>query len=177
MLASTKEMLLIFTSENTRRLQYTLQLIFAELLDIPCDVTTDAQQFQSYTGTKLNYSSQQQDDGIFIYATELLFETGIRKHEINIGSYENIKTLFHHDHESDLPFDPFAASFYLVSRYEEYLPFQPDEHGRFPEQQSLNVKAGFFETPVVNHYALFLSSFFNHVTRNFLPGNENLNSG
>jgi len=29
------------------------------------------------------------------------------------------------------PFDIFAASFYLVSRYGEYLEFQADEFGRF----------------------------------------------
>jgi hypothetical protein len=43
----------------------------------------------------------------------------------------------------DLPFDPLAATFYLVSRYEEYLPFIPDEHGRFPAKQSFAFSNGF----------------------------------
>ncbi len=61
--------------------------------------------------------------------TGLLFETGIRPVEIGCLTFESQKALF--PTEGDLPFDIFAAAFYLLSRYEEYLPHPTDEYGRF----------------------------------------------
>jgi hypothetical protein len=52
--------------------------------------------------------------------------------------------------EGDFPFDIFAASFYLLSRYEEYLPYQKDEYGRYAHENSLAFKEDFLNTPLVN---------------------------
>lgn len=149
-------MLLIFSPSDTNRLQYALQLVFFELLGIEFEFTTDAQNFSSHSGPKLNYSRQQIGSEIFVYAEALLFEKEIKAQTIATGIWNNIQTIFHHDHKADLPFDPFAAVFYLVSRYEEYLPFREDEHGRFAAEESLNYRGGFHEVPVVNHYAHFI---------------------
>jgi hypothetical protein len=46
----------------------------------------------------------------------------------------------------------FSALFYLLSRYEEYLPFKPDAHGRFEADQSLAWKHGFLDKPVVDQW-------------------------
>ena len=55
--------------------------------------------------------------------------------------------------DSDFPFDIFAATFYMVSRYEEYLEFKPDKHGRFCSSGSLAFKHGFIGIPVVDMWA------------------------
>jgi hypothetical protein len=55
--------------------------------------------------------------------------------------------------ESDFPFDIFAASFFLVSRYEEYLDHNADEHGRFKASSSLAFRNGFLGIPVINIWA------------------------
>ena len=54
----------------------------------------------------------------------------------------------------DLPFDPLAAAFFLASRYEEYLPFIADQHGRFPASESFASHHGFLERPLINEWAL-----------------------
>ena len=41
----------------------------------------------------------------------------------------------------------------MLSRYEEYLWFSPDSHGRFPANISLAFRNGFLEIPVVNLWA------------------------
>ena len=41
-----------------------------------------------------------------------------------------------------------------MSRYEEYLPFIPDEHGRFPAKESFAFINGFLERPLVGEWAL-----------------------
>jgi hypothetical protein len=52
-----------------------------------------------------------------------------------------------------IPFDPFAASFYLVSRYEEYFPYAADRYGRFDAAESMAQQKGFLNKPLVNIFA------------------------
>src|SRR5665811_699528 len=47
----------------------------------------------------------------------------------------------------------FSASFYLLSRYEEYLPHVKDHHGRFPPNESLAYRHVFLQSPVVDIWA------------------------
>lgn len=49
-----------------------------------------------------------------------------------------------------LGFDVFAAAFYMITRYEEYLPFVADEYGRFKAVDSLQYKLGHIKEPVVD---------------------------
>ncbi|MBX9449374.1 MAG: hypothetical protein KL787_06520 [Taibaiella sp.] len=44
--------------------------------------------------------------------------------------------------------------FFFISRYEEYLPFTPDRHGRFPAALSLAGKYSFLQQPVVDLWLL-----------------------
>ncbi len=51
---------------------------------------------------------------------------------------------------ADFPFDIFAATFYLLSRYEEYLPHEKDMYGRYAHENSLAFKEGFLKLPLIN---------------------------
>lgn len=149
--------ILIYAESITERLRYTMQLVFSDVLKTTFEITSDQKKFIEWSGAKLNYGSSRLGSECFIYAEFLLFERGVRTFEIPIGVFENIPTLFHHERsESDLPFDPFAAAFYLASRYEEYASFNGDDHGRFKAEKSLAFENGFLQIPVVNHYALFI---------------------
>ncbi len=50
----------------------------------------------------------------------------------------------------DFPFDIFAASFYLLSRYEEYLPHEKDMYGRYAHENSVAFKEGVLNLPLIN---------------------------
>ncbi len=54
------------------------------------------------------------------------------------------------DQDQDLPFDPFSVVFYLLTRYEEYLPFSPDPHGRFRPSDSLAGRENFLDIPLAD---------------------------
>src|SRR5437762_11718370 len=123
-------MLLIYSPQSSSRLEYVLQLFFDELIQTNYRLTINEQEFELYRGPKLNYSKKRFGNENFLYSTDLLFENGIREQEISVGIWKGIKTIFAHQIPNDLPFDPFAAAFYLTSRYEEYLPFTPDAHAR-----------------------------------------------
>jgi hypothetical protein len=48
--------------------------------------------------------------------------------------------------------DIFAASFFMLTRWEEYVNKNRDLHNRFPATESLAFKQGFLDRPVVNEY-------------------------
>ncbi len=52
--------------------------------------------------------------------------------------------------------DLFAATYYMLTRWEENNPAVFDAHGRFPAQQSLAYRANFLHRPVVNEWAALL---------------------
>lgn len=52
--------------------------------------------------------------------------------------------------------DLFASAFFMLTRWEEYVLPDRDEHGRFPAEKSLAGRAGFLNRPVVNEYAALL---------------------
>jgi len=46
--------------------------------------------------------------------------------------------------------DIFSASFFMLTRWEEYVNKNRDSHNRFPAYESLAYKEGFLDTPIVN---------------------------
>ncbi|MBS1658953.1 MAG: polysaccharide deacetylase family protein [Bacteroidetes bacterium] len=152
-------MLLIYVQKITPRIRYVMQLYFGELIRTEFEITDDANRFQSFHGARLNYSQRPFHDECFVFAEDILFESGIHEQKISRGNRKGIPTLFSRQSSGAFPFDPFAAAFYLVTRYEEYLPFTPDQYGRFPDKENTGVKEGFHEVPVVNHFAMWLKEF------------------
>ncbi len=149
-------MLLIYSPKITNRLQYIFEHLFEEMLGLNFSITTDKEIFIAFDGAKVNYSSRSFEDELFIEASGLLFERGIKQQKIEVADFEDTKMFYLHEESSSLPFDPFAASFYLISRYEEYLPFLPDVHGRFSASSSLAYQNNFLESPIIDQWVLIL---------------------
>lgn len=150
-------MLLIYTKRMTNRVGYTFNLVFRDVLALPFRLTTNPEEFESYDGPKLCYGDSPFADELFICAVPLLFETTIESQNIHVSQYEGLPMFFETLHQrSALPFDVFAAVFYLVSRYEEYLPFVRDPYGRFTHEGSLAYRSHFLDKPVVNRWAVLL---------------------
>jgi hypothetical protein len=148
---------LIYTPKLTNRVRYIFEFIFEELLGISINFTTDIDEFISFHGRKINYSKHPISEELFIQSSSLLLENGIKNITIEMGYFQGIRVPFATKHDKSLfPFDPFAASFYLLSRYEEYLPFTEDNHGRFPARESLAYKNAFLKKPVINYWAIEL---------------------
>lgn len=51
-----------------------------------------------------------------------------------------------------LNLDVFGSAFFMLSRYEELVTTERDEHDRFPAEASIACKGGFLDRPVVNEY-------------------------
>ncbi len=144
-------MLVIYTDKHSNRLGYTLSFIFKDVLKIDYMVTLNKDTFIAEKGIKLSYSEQAIYDELHITRTNLLFETDIINWDLNYFEKEGIPYLFKsYGKEDFLDFDVFAAVFYMISRYEEYLPFIADKHGRFSAEESLAFEYNFLEKPVVD---------------------------
>lgn len=146
-------MLLIYTHRLTSRNKYTFKLIFENILGIEIKITTNKDEFIAWDKHKLTYCKQAIGDEAFFISTELLFQTGIVVQEPTTTRWNGSKVFFPVAKTSAMPFDPFAAAFLLVSRYEEYLPHLKDRHGRFIPAQSMAFQNGFLQQPVVNQWA------------------------
>ena len=141
-------MVFIYAKQNTPRLAYSTSVIFTEVLGISHTITHDASEFESYIGTKINYSNLAFNSILQIKPSGLLEESVIRKQNPTIGKWNEIPALFANE-SSPIPFDLFSAVFYLIARYEEYLPFDADEHERFEATQSIAYKENFLRLPIV----------------------------
>jgi len=146
-------MILIYTHKITPRIRYIFKHIFTRTLLIPVDFTVKVEEFVAHNGPKLSYTKVPLGNEFFIKGNPLLFEQGVNDLEINVQKWDDVPCFFATGSKSAIPFDIFAASFYLISRYEEYLPHVKDTHGRYTAPESLAFNHGFLEKPVVDIWA------------------------
>jgi len=133
--------ILIYSDKTSPRLDYVLNLICNDIWKVQWEVTHEIEVFNSSSVGVINYSNENTEKGISISPSSLLFEKGIQNQNIQV-SFDEKLPLFYHG-------DILAMIFYMVSRYEEYLPFDMDNHGRFSASQSLAFKNGFLDKPIV----------------------------
>jgi len=156
-------MLLVYVSKKSSRCDYIFDLIFKKEFAIEYFVTTDITAFGEHSKEKINYADFKINNEFFIKTSSFLFETDIRRQDIKVLHKNGIPVLFPNEND-DSGFDIFSAVFYLISRYEEYLPFTPDQFGRFKAQESLAFKNNFLHLPIVdiwiNNFKIALQNKF-----------------
>lgn len=148
-------MLLVYTHKITPRVSYVFKHICMRILGIPVTFTTIIEEFIAHENLKMSYSKQPLGNEFFIRSHELLFEQGLSDLDIHVHDWKHTKCFFLTNEKSNLPYDIFAASFYLLSRYEEYLPHVKDEFGRYVGTESLAYRSEFLHQPVVDIWAYF----------------------
>ncbi len=146
-------MLLIYTHKITPRFSYTMKQVFTRILGIDIIFTTKVEDFIKHTGPKITYSKQPLQNEFFVRSNELLFVHGINDLQITVEDWEGTPCFFRTNEPSAIPYDIFSASFYLLTRYEEYLPYLKDTHGRFPPLESIASTNNFLQLPVVDIWA------------------------
>lgn len=149
-------MLLIYTHKITHRNKYIFNLIFKDILGVDFVLTESEEEFKQSDKYKISYTLNAIENELHFTSRNLLFENGITEQNISVFEYNSQEVFYATGKSSALPFDVFAASFYLVSRYEEYLPHIRDEHDRFDARNSLAFANGFLEKPLVNIWAVWI---------------------
>jgi len=141
---------ILFTNSISPRLQYVTAFI-GSVLKQEIRLTESRIEFSDYDGPAINYSNERlRKSELWIQPHLLVFEKEIIEQQIECFEYAGKKAYFRTG--GDLPFDIFSACFYLISRYEEYLPHQKDEYGRYGYANSLAHKQGFLNKPLINYW-------------------------
>jgi hypothetical protein len=147
---TSSDILLIYTSQITARLSYIVQELFQAV-----ELTDSTERFISHLGVKISYSKEKFcSNTLWIVPQGLLNETGIHEQKINGSEWKGKKIFF--TTAGDIPFDIFSAAFYLLSRYEEYLPHELDGYGRYSHTGSLAYKEDFLRSPLINEWMQLL---------------------
>ena len=149
--------MLVLVPKITGRVIYTFDLLLKQLLGLDFDLTTDPERFKSCEGMKLNYGKERLGEEPSQKAVGLLFERQVLEQETHTVDFEDVKGMFPvYGNSTLMPFDVFAASFYLVSRYEEYLPQVRDKYGRFKAESTWMFENGLLHKPLVDIWTIAL---------------------
>lgn len=152
-------MLLIFVPKLTNRLGYTLNFVFRNILRTDFTITTDVDIFHNHTDAKLCYGPNRIDDAVWIKSCNLLFQTSIESQDLHCFTRDDMHAFFPvYGRDLDFDFDLLAATFYLITRYEEYMPHHTDEHGRYLASESVAYQQGFLRVPIADQWAVMLAN-------------------
>src|SRR4051812_17610306 len=165
---------LVFTNKITPRLQYIIAFVSDTFFNKELQLTTNASLYKNAEDFKINYTAERINSSeLHIQPVDLLFEKNITWQPIEFFDWQGLKVFFRTG--GDISFDIFAATFYLICRYEEYLPHAKDEFGRFAHTNSVAFREHFLHLPLVNLWwhklRFFLSKKYEHS-----PGNNSSNA-
>jgi hypothetical protein len=144
---------IFYSTKITPRIEYAANIVLQHILESEVYFTTNIEDFKNAEAIKINYSNINISGCINILPSPLLFENSISNFEPLVGNWKDLPVIFFSTQNQEFPFDPFAAAFWMATRYEEYLPFKPDKHGRFASSNSLASRNGFLSEPVVHLWA------------------------
>ena len=139
-------MFIIFAQHITPRLTYIAKTI----LGSETVVTLDVLKFSNSSLQKINYSSTHfNKESLWIKPYGLLEQTTIEPQQIDCDNWNNLPIFF--KTEGSIPFDIFSASFYLITRYEEYFDdYKKDNYSNYHHENSVAIKHNFLHLPLIN---------------------------
>ena len=158
-------MLLVYTPKITPRIGYIFRHIFFRMLNIEVGITSSIEKFVSHNGAKISYSNKPLGKELFFFRSKILIDTGIQDVSPQIFKWNDYPVFFKAPEISSIPFDIFGASFYLITRYEEYLPHIKDSMGRFQYKNSIAFKNNFLEIPLVD---IWVNELKKIIQKNFI---------
>ncbi|SMD05263.1 DUF7033 domain-containing protein [Pedobacter nyackensis] len=148
--------LLVYTPLLTPRIKYIFSFIFNDVLKTEIGFTTHVEEFAGSNLPKFSYAPQPIDTELFFKSTNLLLEHRVSRQHIKTTIFGETKVPFAVGN-STMPFDVFAASFYFLSRYEEYL-HKTSKNYLHPYETSLQHQLKILKLPIIDSWALILKN-------------------
>lgn len=130
-------------------------------------ITDNKNESVSYSGVRINYSTEEISGSVQIIPCGLLEENNIRPVKPDLVKRQDVTGFFPVEN-SIIPFDLFSSIFWLLSRHEEYTCTTRDLHDRFPVAESVLFKENLLQRPIVEEqirwFEKVLSNHFSHYT-------------
>ena len=156
--------MLVYCDHITPRVSYIFHFILHTLCGLDYELTSNEKDYREHQGVTLNYSHKHlREHDIEITPNGLLSLKNIISCQAQIEEEsKKVRLYIKAEGVNASIFDPFAAAFYLISRYEEYLGFTPDAHNRFEAAASLLFKKKVLTRPLINEWAEELKQTFSN---------------
>ncbi|MBK7475941.1 MAG: polysaccharide deacetylase family protein [Haliscomenobacter sp.] len=158
--------LIVYSPSPSPRLEYVFRVLFGVIHPVSYQLTHSKSAFSQFEGARINYSPNPvlpPGEELWLPSGNLLFSREISPldpalylpGELAQRGLPAWPALFPlpEAREGAFPFDLPSMCFYLLSRYEEYLPFSPDRFGRFSAEQSQLGRLNILEYPLVDLWA------------------------
>ena len=143
-------MIAIYSEIDSPRLNYALKALFSPV-GVSFFLVKDKTEFDGFKGAKVIYAEDGWDNHLHIKRSAFFEHDSIDKSEHFDFPFEVPENgAFHFN------FDVFAASFILLSRYEEEVVSLRDAFGRFESKHSLLSKRNWLDRPLVDEWRLAL---------------------
>ena len=120
------------------------------MLELTFSLTSAVEVFVAHSGPKMSYTDKSLGDEFNMTSHSLLFERGIIDQDLTVYDWQGIPAFFKTNEKSPIPYDIFAASFFLLTRYEESSLKLKTSSEFFDPSQSLAFKEGFLDMPLVD---------------------------
>lgn len=144
--------MIVVSDISTNRLHYVLDYVFNMRLGIGYELKTLSDEVDSSQSV---YYTQQPTIGAFcVPASGLLSESDVWQFTPDLKFDGDLPIIFSDNSGCTFKFDVFSAIFWMLSRYEEYLPFLADEHGRFSVSESFVGRNQLLDNPIVDRWVL-----------------------
>ncbi|MCW5900348.1 MAG: polysaccharide deacetylase family protein [Flavobacteriales bacterium] len=151
-MATEKPRVHVYIEKPAPRAVYAVRELLGGVLGLEVVQHTDPASCATADGAKLSYGEAEVPGAFRVTPAGLLQEEGVRPLEPKVTVHHGLPTMFPVEGGA-LPFDPFAAAFYMWTRYEEVAGMESDSHGR-PVTTGLHAaRHGHLERPVVDEWA------------------------
>ncbi len=148
-------MVYFLTTFDSPRLRYVLNLVLTRILGLPYTLLPIGEYRAEQHFPALNYTSLMLKEAISLPNTGLLALDTIEEIPLRIQE-GSIPYLFYYSVSAtsyQIPYDLFAAVFWLVSEYEKYQAPPLDKHGRYDLRQLPSAALKLDQFPLVHLYA------------------------
>lgn len=138
------------------RARHAAQQLFGTMLGWELRWADSREALASADGPRMAYGGSSVEGAFHIAPSGYLDAVAAGTQDPRVVDVAGIPALFPVQ-GGDLSFDPFAATFFLLARVEEWAPLPLDDHGR-PQSASLHaVRHGYVHRPVVDEWALLIA--------------------
>ncbi len=143
-------MLLIYTPKLNSRIEYAVEVCFKHAFKLEYRITTDLFEFEKSDDPCLWYAQEKVSGKPGIIADAMMTDEKIIINSPGRTIISNMTVLFPTESFMLPKFDLFAATFWHVTRMEEYGHFAKDALTRFTSEMSIARKIGILQKPAVN---------------------------
>ncbi|MCZ4224312.1 DUF7033 domain-containing protein [Pedobacter rhodius] len=148
--------IIVFSPLLTPRIKYIFNFIFKDILKAEVEFTGNSVHFLQSEHVKISYSDNPLADELFFKSSPLLFSNKVEELKLKTISFSDYLVPFPVE-ASALSFDVFSASFFILSRYEEYLHKEKSD-ANFTARDSTQYKWKVLNRPIIDEWALLLKN-------------------